>query len=89
MKRTLLAARNGYIDPKTCDSTVGFRVTKYKYSHKKGAKWNYSADVSLSDCNRKIEWNITVDAFGLTKLDNAIEILQDARDAIVNAMGKK
>lgn len=89
MKRILLAARIGYIDPKACDSTVGFRVTKYKYSHKKGAKWTYSADVSLSDCNRKIEWNITVDAFGLTKLDNAIEILQDARYAIVNATGKK
>ena len=89
MKRTLLAARIGYINPKACDSTAGFRVTKYKYSHKKSAKWAYGAIVALSDCNRKIEWDLSVDAFGLTKLDNAIEILQDARDAIVNAMGKK
>jgi hypothetical protein len=75
-RREIVASRIDYIDPFDCGSTVGYVV-------RRGRK--LSAEVFLTDCNRKIEWYFYDKTEGLRKIDKAIEILADFRNEFYKA----
>jgi hypothetical protein len=79
-KRTpkVIAASSAYIDPINCNSTVSYKVI-----HGSRRIW---ADVQLADCNHKIEWYFgSSSKESLAKVNKAIEILEEFRDALTAA----
>lgn len=72
----LVAHNTAYIDPMCCGSRVGYRVV---YS-----KWNaLTMSIILADCDKQARWEFMEDSTTdpLLKIDNAIAMLQEARDA--------
>jgi len=65
-KATVYATRIGYLNPKDCDSTLGYSITGRRH---------FNANMSLSDCNRKIVWYFDNDADSLQKIDNILETM--------------
>ena len=78
-KTKVLASRIEYLSPTDCDSTVGYKITSRKY---------FNAQMSLTDCNRKIEWFFDSDADGLKKIDNVVDIVTSFRAAYLAARAK-
>jgi hypothetical protein len=82
-KRTTVASRIEFIDPSDCGSTVGYSITRKDLVR-------VSAEIYLSDCNRKIEWYFSGERpESIQKIDSAIEILQEFRQKYVDAVKKK
>lgn len=75
--RKLLASDIAMIDPLDCGSTVGYAITRSRHG--------MSAEVELSDCNRKINWYFADDASAVIKIDRALALLTDFRAAFVKA----
>ena len=68
--RIIVASEIKYIDPIDCGSSVGYTITK-RYTRVSGA-------VSLTDCNRIIQWYFQGDdRKEVDKIDRAISILQN------------
>lgn len=83
--RKVLATKIEYLDPISCQSTVGYAICQYNKQ--------LDAEITLTDCNRKIVWSFGGRYNGgLEKIDRAIEILDDFRvdfaEALKN-MGEK
>jgi hypothetical protein len=53
-------------------------------------KWhvNWSANISLSDCNRVIQWQLTDNEYNIAKLDRAINALSKMREFMVEAQAE-
>ena len=67
-----------YIDPKNCQSGVGYYVTVDEYSPKdKPTVYSVSANVVLEDCSHKIGWDFG--AGDIDKIDAAIGMLTEFR----------
>jgi len=78
------------LDPDDCGSVIhGYVRFPELYQRNHGQKlWDieFSASVSLSDCNRVIQWAMTEsDEFNLAKLDTAIAALTDLRKYMAEA----
>jgi hypothetical protein len=83
MKRTLKVhtSRADYIDPGGCESIVAYAIVSRLNSRRR----RFSANMDLSDCNRKINWYFSSDADGLKKIDKVIEIMTNFRSEFVRA----
>ena len=81
-----------YIDPESCGSLVGYKVSSTKYPY-----YSYiAASMNLSDCNRFIQWE-----FGfrqnkkggyegaVAKIDRAIAVFQKFRAALEQARPRR
>jgi hypothetical protein len=79
IRRKVLASEIHYLDPADCGSTIGYAVVKGR---------RLSASVTLSDCNRQIEWWFGKDV-PIAKVEIAIQTLQNFKDALNNARGKR
>jgi len=79
MKRTreLLASDIALIDPLDCGSSVGYVITKSRHG--------LSAEIELTDCNRKIQWYFSSDVGAVAKIDKAINLLENFRAAFIKA----
>lgn len=80
------------LDPDDCGSVVhGYVRFPELYRVNYGKKlWDieYSANISLSDCNRIIQWGLSggeKDAFNVAKIDRAISALTKMREHMVEA----
>jgi hypothetical protein len=77
------------LDPDDCGSVISGYVRYpelYRYSH--GLKlWsvNHGASVTLSDCNRVIQWSLSDDGYNFAKIDAAISALTKLRQYMVEA----
>jgi hypothetical protein len=71
-----------FVDPENVNSTV--RYSLETTLNEDGSTY-FEGDLSFGDCTRTITWN----GYGdnqhqlLTKIDGALEVLRDARDALV------
>lgn len=74
------ASHAAYIDPAHCESIVGYAIISRSRSRSR-----FSANMDLSDCNRKISWYFSSDEEGLEKIDRVIEILANFRADFVRA----
>jgi hypothetical protein len=75
-----------FIDPASCGSTVGYKVIIQKSTYNGGT--SVFGSIELSDCNRRISWDINSDDGGLEavdKISNAIRLLTDAKQAVIMA----
>lgn len=79
-RRTTLAARIDYLRPEDCGSTIGYTIVRGR------RLW---ATVSLSDCNRKIEWAFDDDIESAKKIDQAIALLSEFRDKFAIARRRR
>lgn len=82
--RKLLASDIAMIDPADCGSTVGYAITRTRHG--------LSAEVELSDCNRKINWYFADSADAVIKIVRAIILLKEFHAEFVKARastGKK
>lgn len=77
----LLAADIQYLDPLGCDSTVAYKIVK----RDGGSPW---ASVTLSDCERHINWYF-YRYTPISKLDKAIELLTSFREELVKVRKRK
>ena len=77
IRRKVLASEIHYLDPADCGSVIGYAIVRGR---------RLSASVTLSDCNRQIEWWFGKDV-PLAKVDIAISTLQNFRTALVKARG--
>lgn len=79
------------LDPDDCGSVISGYVRfpeLYRYSHgKKFWSVNWGASVSLSDCNRVIQWSLQGDndTYNFSKIDAAISALTKLRQHMVDA----
>jgi hypothetical protein len=80
-KRELIASGIVMLDPLDCGSTIGYTVRR--------GRRGVNGDVSLSDCNRKIEWFFSNDDNAVAKIDKAIEILSQFREEFKKARRRK
>jgi hypothetical protein len=71
-----------YIGPETCGSIVGYKIVKTGYGY-------IDAPMTLSDCNRLIQWEFGFRgnrpqryAEALKKIDRAIAVFQKFRAAL-------
>jgi hypothetical protein len=65
-----------FLDPMNCGSTIAYRIIRDDWE-------DFSADVTLTDCNRKIEWHFDNQDTAVEKIDNAIEALHEFRKAFI------
>lgn len=72
------ASSSTFIDPINCGSMVSFKVIRDGYG-------NMNGDVSLTDCNRKIDWYFSNDEDSVPKIDAAIKSLREFRKAFIVA----
>jgi hypothetical protein len=75
--RKLLASGIDFLDALNCDSTISYSITR-------GVR-GVTADVQLSDCNRKITWYFGRTPDAILKIDKAIEILTNFKQDFVEA----
>jgi len=78
------------LDPDECGSVISGYVRfpeLERDTYGKIKKWsvNWGATVSLSDCNRVINWNLTDKEYDIAKLDRAISALGQLREFMVEA----
>lgn len=73
----LYAVKVEYIDPLYADSKVGYKII--------GTSYGFEADLSLSDCNRFINWSFCNLESNLSKIDGAITMLTNFRADLVKA----
>ena len=81
--RKLLASEIVMIDPMDCGSTIGYVIRESRYG--------LSAEMALSDCNRKIEWYFSRSESNsaVAKIDRAIAVMNNFRAAFIKAKGKR
>ena len=81
--RKLLASEIVMIDPMDCGSTIGYVIREDRYG--------LSAEMALSDCNRKIEWYFSRSESNsaVAKIDRAIAVMNNFRAAFIKAKGKR
>lgn len=65
-----------FLDPTSCDSTLGYHIESNKY---------LSGTVDLSDCNKKITWYFSNTDRSEAKIDKAIEVLTAFKKEFVKA----
>lgn len=83
---TYKSSAAAYIDPTSCGSVVGYRVSIDEYKPKtEDPQYSLDAHVELSDCNRKIEWSFSSDEDSLEKIDKAINVLRNFRKELIAA----
>lgn len=70
-----------YLDPLDCGSTIGYTINRRRTG-------SISAQVDLTDCNRKIEWYFS-DSTPIQKIDTAIAILTEFRTKLLSVTKKK
>lgn len=80
------------LDPDDCGSVISGYV-RYpeleRYSH--GQKFwhvNFGASVTLSDCNRVIQWSLCDEDYNFAKIDAAISALTKIRQYMVDAQAE-
>lgn len=78
-KAKLLDQRLIYIDPLDCHSAIGYTISTTDYG-------GFRAQVELTDCNRKINWefdncNKLDHASGIAKIDRVVDILLAFRNS--------
>ena len=66
----------GFIAPAECGSTIMFSTVDSGYEGD-----SIETTIQLTDCSRMISWNFPCSTAGIAKIDKAIKILQDAREA--------
>jgi hypothetical protein len=80
------------LDPDDCGSVVhGYVRYPELYRTHYGKKFweiEQGASVSLSDCNRVIQWSLTDTGFNIEKIDTAIGALQKMRKHMVKAQAE-
>jgi hypothetical protein len=80
------------LDPDDCGSVIhGYvRFPELYRTHYGKKLWEIEsgASLSLSDCNRVIQWALTDTGFNIEKLDNAIGALQKMRKHMVKAQAE-
>lgn len=82
------------LDPDDCGSVIhGYvRFPELYRTHYGKKLWDIeqSASISLSDCNRVIQWSLSggSEGFNIEKLDNAIGALQKMRKHMVKAQAE-
>ena len=84
----LFKAEVDFIDPQECGSTVGYKINSHYSSYKKKKNHYAYGTIFLTDCTRKIEWDLAQSNDGkdaVDKIDKAIEILTRAKSAIIAA----
>jgi hypothetical protein len=82
----LFKAEIDFIDAMECGSTVGYKVSTHYASYKK--KHYAYGTVYLTDCGRKIEWELPQANEGkgaVDKINKAIQILTRAKNALIAA----
>jgi hypothetical protein len=94
-KREIHIHGGRFIDPIDCGSTVAWVVDvtvsppqpDHAREYERDGRVTLSASISLSDCNRRIEWDMSGnrDCTALQKIDAAIAELQDFRAALATA----
>lgn len=99
-----MKAKAVMIDPESCDSTVVIKFAAPKIKQYKSRMLladeddecrffvGYDARVSLSDCNRWIEWDFRSHmraGYNIAKLDKAIKALSEFRRELVKAESKR
>jgi len=75
-----------FIDPEQCGSILGYKVCMQTSSYNQVS--SVYGTIELGDCNRRISWEIESDNDGknaVTKLNNAIRMLTQARNAVISA----
>lgn len=77
----VIASDVQYIDPLGCDSTIAYKIVK------RGNTTKAWSNVTLSDCERHISWYFYSNT-PLTKIDKAIDMLNDFRAALVTSRAK-
>lgn len=78
-RRQSLASKIEFLDPADCGSTVGYVIVRSRHG--------LSGEVTLSDCNRKIEWYFSPrNALAVQKIDRAVAILTEFRDQFTRAI---
>lgn len=80
MDNDVVASRTEFIDPADCDSIVGYKIVSSK------RPWG---QVTLTDCNRKIDWYFHEEETSNSKIDKAIDILIEFRDKLKMARNTK
>lgn len=77
-KIMLKQQNNVFIDPETCGSSIGYYITVGEYTPKdKPVKYSMSANIVLTDCSHKLDWNFAEEQ--VEKIDSAIAMLQEFR----------
>lgn len=98
-----MKAKAVMIDPESCDSTLVIKFDPPRIKRRthedsilletRGSFYvDYDARVSLSDCNRWIDWDFRSygkSGYNVTKLDNAIKALSEFRRELVKAESKR
>jgi hypothetical protein len=86
MKTKVFKAEIEFIDPLSCGSVIGYKVSIQKSPY--NSLTCVYGTIELGDCTRRISWEINSDDEGkdsIRKLNNAIRILTNARNAVVCA----
>jgi hypothetical protein len=74
--KKLYATEATRLDPMHCGSEISYSI--YSIARSRG-KYLY-ADIHLSDCSRKIQWDFSNTEYGLAKMDKIIGILENFRE---------
>ena len=70
-KRELIAANIAQLDPLDCGSTISYSIRRGKYG--------ICAEISLSDCNRMINWYFDRHS-GPHKIEAALSVLTEFQE---------
>lgn len=77
------------LDPDDCGSVISgyVRYPQLIQQDYGSRKWyvQHAASVTLSDCNRVIQWGLTDDNYNVVKIDRAISALTKLREYCVSA----
>lgn len=80
------------IDPDDCGSVISgyVRFPELYRTHYGKKLWdvNWGASITLSDCNRVIQWDLTGNAYNIAKLDAAINALTKMRALMCDAQNE-
>ena len=80
VKEKLYAQDSAMLDPLHCGSNISYVIA---------AKRRFWAELYLTDCNRKIQWDFNDEKESITKIDKAIEMLQNFRRQLIATVNSR